>query len=116
MKTGFFLIISTLLLSSMAWGQSSVYQTETNSLSRAVLKMAAKKEQPKDETQTKIPYTHKSEQNNSLARGALAKQGVNVNLRVNSASKVNYSNTVSKREQHNSFFHAVLAKQFNQTQ
>ena len=83
-------VTSILLLSNSVWAGST---TET----------------PKVETSPR-PDTHESEKNNSLFHGALAKQGVNINIRINSASEVDYSRTPSMDREHNSLFGAAFKK------
>jgi len=107
--------LSSFLLSTSVWANSTVTapMIENNSLSKAVLEIVEKDYQPKTAPQIETPsrpYTHESEKNNSLFHGALAKQGVNVNIRINSASEIDYSRQSSEERDHNSLFRAVLAK------
>jgi len=109
-------ILPAFLLSNMIWANSAVPMVENNSLSKAMLEIAARDYQPKTEPQIEIsstPFslTHESEKNNSLFRGALAKQGVDINLLINSSSKTSYSrHTPHLSEQNNSLYRGALAK------
>ena len=106
----FLTLLSVFILSHTAWALPVAHVTETNSLSKAVLEIAAMGTQPQSNAKLETPYTHESEQNNSLARAVLAKQGVNVNLRFNAASVVNYSRYNYTSEQNNSLSRGALSK------
>jgi len=110
MKNVSIIILSTVLLSNVAWGKS-IIQPTTNSLSQAALEINAINTQPQQHMATAKLYTHQSEKNNSLAHAALAIQ--EMNMKAESDSKITYSQTQSKRGQHSSFYGAVLEKHFS---
>ena len=103
-------LLSTVMLSNVAWAQPVAHLTETNSLSKAVLEMAAMNAQPQKNAKVEIPYSHESEKNNSLSRAVLAKQGVKVNLHFDRTSEVSYSRYTNKSEQYNSLVRGAMAK------
>jgi hypothetical protein len=105
----FITILSSLLLANAAWA----HMAENNSLSNNALEINANgtRNLPPANTKLESHYTHKSEQNNSLIRGALAKQGVGMNLRINSESEVSYERyPYTKSDQRNSLFRGILSK------
>jgi len=105
-------ILSTLLLSTAVWAQSPAQNSPINSLSQAILEMVDDERVPHTNSAVTTPYSHESEKYNSLARGALAKQQVSLNLRLNSASKVDYSRytETSEKNKYNALSHGALAK------
>ncbi len=109
-------ILSTFLLSNTVWANSTAPIIENNSLSKAMLEINARDYRPETEPQIEIsstpfPITHESEKNNSLFRGALAKQGVDINLLINNTSKTSYSRYAPHlSEQNNSLYRGALAK------
>jgi hypothetical protein len=111
MKNVPIIILSTFMLSNVAWG-NPVIQPTTNSLSKAALEINAMNAQPQKNLKASTVYTHESEKNNSLAHAVLAIQ--EANMKVDSANAVSYSQTRSTHGQHSSFYGAVLEKQFSQ--
>lgn len=102
----FVTMLLTFLLSSTAWAQL----TEINSLPKAALEIHAMNAPAQTTGDIETPYTHDVEKNNSLARGALAKQGVKVSLRINADSTINYTRNKDVSERYNSFYRGVLAQ------
>jgi hypothetical protein len=111
MKNVPIIILSTFMLSNVAWA-NPVIQPTTNSLSKAALEINAMNTQPQKYTKVAPVYTHESEKNNSLAHAVLAIQ--EANMKVDSANAVTYSQTRPTYGQQNSFYGAVLEKQFSQ--
>jgi len=103
-------ILATFLLSTTVWADPATQSTETNSFYKAVLEVGAMDNNSQKNVIPATPYTHENQKNNSLFRAALAKQGVNVNLRINSASEVSYVRSSNTSEQYNSLSHGALAK------
>ncbi|PHS69293.1 MAG: hypothetical protein COB23_06655 [Methylophaga sp.] len=107
-------VLSTFILSSAVWAQPYAHINGTNSLSQAVLKIASMRSQPQVDVKVEpsSPYTHESEQYNSLSRAVLAIQGAKVNIRLNAATEVTYARhsdaVVSQR--YNSLSRGALAK------
>lgn len=110
MKNVPIIILSTFMLSNVAWG-NPVIQPTTNSLSKAALEINAMNTQPQKYTNVAPVYTHESEKNNSLAHAVLAIQ--EANMKVDSANAISYSQTKSIHGQRSSFYGAVLEKQFS---
>lgn len=104
------IILSTCILSNVAWADS-VIQPTTNSLSEAVLEINAKNAPPQTNLEPAKPYTNESEKNNSLSRGALAMQ--EAHMKSPSNGVVIHSATKSTTTHQNSFYGAVLEKQFS---
>lgn len=100
-----------MMLSSVAWGKPLIQPT-TDSLSKAVLEINAMNAQPQKNIKASTVYTHESEKNNSLFRAALAIQ--EANMKVHSVNEVSYTQTKTTHRQQNSFYGAVLEKQFKQ--
>jgi len=105
-------LFSVLLLSAPVLAYSAPPMMESNSLHKATLEITADNYNPQTEVikTASAPYTHETERNNSLFRGALAKQGVAVNLRIDASSEVSYSRYSTASEQNNSLFRGALAK------
>ncbi|MFW5447590.1 MAG: hypothetical protein ACKE8G_05580 [Methylophagaceae bacterium] len=103
-------LLASFFLSSIASAQPYARLNETNSLSRAALEIMAMNNEAQTNVEAATPYTHESQKNNSLARGALAKQGVAVNLRFNSDSVASYSRDATASEKNNSLSRGALAK------
>lgn len=103
-------LFSALLLSTTVSAKPASELTDRNSLPKAVLEMAHQENKSYTNKDHATPYTHESEKNNSLVRGALAKQGAQVNFRFNSDSEVSYSRDATKSENNNSLSRGALAK------
>ena len=103
-------LLSTLLLSNVAIAKPVNQVVDTNSFSGAILEMVAKDSSPAISSEPAVPYTHESEKTNSLSRAVLAMQKVNVNLRINSESEVNYSGDSHESEKNNSLGRGALAR------
>lgn len=103
-------LLSTLLLSNIASAQPSAHLYEANSLSKAVLeKVAIETKDIEVNVKAATPYTHESQQNNSLSRAALAKQRTKV-FRI-TAEGVSYSRYAPhESERNHSLAHGALAK------
>jgi len=106
-------ILSAFLFSNIVWANPAVPMIENNSLSKAMIKIVARDYQPK--TAPKIEtssthYTHERTKNSSFLGAVLAKQGVKMNLIINSESKVNYSRHKYTGNHNNSLFLGALAK------
>jgi hypothetical protein len=101
----------TFLVSNSAWAYPPGQLTEYNSLSKAALEIAAMDNPASSNVEKAVPYTHASEQYNSLFHGALAKQGVNENIHLNAQSEVNYSRKAShSKEEYNSLSRGAMAR------
>lgn len=111
MKNASIIILSTFMLSNIAWA-GTVIQPTTNSLSQAVLEINAMHAPPQTNMTPAKAYTNESEKNNSLARGALALQEAHMKTD-SSNDKVNHTATKSRTTQQSSFYGAVLDKQFS---
>jgi hypothetical protein len=105
------ILLSTFMLSNVALG-NPVIQPTTNSLSKAALEINAMNAQSQKYTKAAPVYTHESEKNNSLAHAVLAIQ--EANMKVDSTNVVTYSQPSTTHGQYNSFYGAVLEKQFSQ--
>jgi len=106
-------ILTTFLLSNPIWAYSADPATETNSVSKAAIEISAANYKPQTGAKTdssSTAYTHESEKNNSLFHGALAKQGVKMNIVISRDSKVNYSPSTDTSEKNNSLFHGAMAR------
>jgi anion-transporting ArsA/GET3 family ATPase len=90
MKNVPIIILSTFMLSNVAWGKP-VIQPTTNSLSKATLEINAMNAQPHPQKYTKVSSvnTHENEKDNSLSHAVLAIQ--EANMKVDSTNVVNYS-------------------------
>lgn len=110
MKNISLVILSTLMLSSDVWA-NSVTQVTTNSLSQAVLEINAMNAPVQTNMTPAKPYSNESEKNNSLSRAALAIQEAHTKNRSN--NKMSYTTSKSTTKYQNSFYGAVLEKQFN---
>lgn len=103
-------ILSMLLVSTTVWAHSPAQPTEVNSFYRAVIERSVQNNHSQVKTEPSSPYTHETEKGNSLFRAALALQGSQVNLRLNSASEVSYSRYTDSRQTYNSLFLGAMAK------
>ncbi len=108
MKNTSIIILSTFMLSNIAWGEPAVHLSN-NSLSESVLEINAINAPPPTNTAPAKAYSNESQKNNSLSRGALAKQ--EEHTQGNVKSEVSSSPTKSTSSQQSSFFGAVLDKQ-----
>ena len=107
-------ILTTFLLSNSAWADSPRLPIiETASLTTMALEINARNYRSKVPPTIKapsIPFTHEREKNNSLYSAVLAKQGVKINLIINSESKITSTRPSYKNERTNSLFGRVLAR------
>lgn len=107
MKTIFISLVSTVLISNIAWSQpASETTTNTASGSEAIVTQA------NHSAKAYKPYTNESEKNNSLFRGALAIHEMNVTVFSN--RPVDYTPSGLKNSQKSSFSGLVLEKHLSQ--
>jgi|GEM_PF-1752045 len=111
MKNVSIIILSTFMLSNVAWGKPAIQPT-TNSLSKAVLEINAMNAPTQMNMKPAKSYTHESEKNNSLFQAALAIQ--EAQMKVDADSGLSYSQRKSTHRHNNSFFNSVLEKHFSQ--
>jgi hypothetical protein len=111
-----YLIVSALFtISNAAIAAPPVSYDTAPSLSTAVLEMQASRHTKSEKTTERAqPYRHTDEQNNSLARGALAKQGVPQNIVVTSMSQIS-TERYDPKENNNSLLRAALSMQYKAT-
>jgi hypothetical protein len=108
-------IFSTLLLSNSAFAVQPTVQSPTNSFSQAVLeRQASQHRDDKTEVGNTNSYRHVNEQGNSLARGALAKQGVGEGIIVTSMDQVS-ATQYDPHEERNSLLRAALSLHYKAT-
>jgi hypothetical protein len=110
MKNIFIIILSTFMISNVAWG-NPVFQPTTNSLSKAAAEINAMNAPPQTNMQATKINTHQIEKNNSLFQAVLAIQQAQMKRDPN--IELNYSQTESLHRHDNSFFNAVLEKHFS---
>jgi hypothetical protein len=107
MKTVFISLMSTLLISNIAWGQpASETTSNTASKSEAIATQA------KHTAKAYKPYTNESQKNNSLFRGALAIHQMNVKRAMKDQPKQIITTAkpyTNASEKHNSLARAALA-------
>jgi len=114
-KLQLLIILPTFLLSNLVWANSVEPLVDNNSLSKAMLEIAARDYQAETAPEIKTApssssYTHERRVNSSFFHAVLVKQGVKENLIINSESKVDYSRNITTSERNNSLFKGALAK------
>tara|TARA_R110002153_G_scaffold18021_3_gene63011 strand:+ start:59983 stop:60288 length:306 start_codon:yes stop_codon:yes gene_type:complete len=98
------------MLSNVAWAKP-VIQPATNSLSEAALEINAKHAPPQTNMKPAKMHTHESEKYNSLSGAALAIQEAHMKRDPKTETTSSPNRTNSQRQ--NSFYGAVLEKQFS---
>lgn len=101
-------LFANLFLLSIASAQTHTHMITTNSLPRAALEITAMNNPHETTGKVATHYSHNDEKNNSLARGALARQGVKVNILVTADSELCYSRYEQSGEQNNSLSRGAL--------
>lgn len=100
------ILFASLFLSGIASAQ--MHTITTNSLPRAALAITAMNNPHETTGKVTTHYSHNDEKNNSLARGALARQGVKVSILVTADSKPRYSRYEQLGERNNSLPRGAL--------
>lgn len=114
MKRQLLAIISLLTASSVLAGPPNVLR-QSDSLSTAVLEIqAARHANGEKTTEPAKSYQHKDESRNSLARGALAKQGVPQKIAITSMSQIS-TEQYDPKENNNSLLRAALSMHYKAT-
>jgi hypothetical protein len=115
MKFNYLIVPALLIISRTAIAAPPVSNHTAPSLSTAVLELQASRHANSEKTTAHAkPYRHTEEQNNSLARGALAKQGVPQKIVVTSMSQIS-SERYDPKENNNSLLRAALSMQYKAT-
>lgn len=104
-------LLSTFLLSNIAWAHTTAYLTGINSLPGAVLEIAAMNHHPQTNLKAATPYSNEHEKYNSLTRAVLAQHEANLSASIKDASStVLYSHFTDTNERYNSLSRGALAK------
>jgi hypothetical protein len=105
-------LLPVLFLSSLS--VNIAWAADTNSLGQAALDIQASHATSEVSTPTQY-YQHSQQQNNSLARAVLAKQGVEPKVVITSTNQISYQQ-YNPGDEHNSLLRAVLAKHYKETE